>query len=63
MPRATPWLTKEVIGRLKDAGLARLAVSTDGVSAETHDAFRGMVGSFEQTLDAVRWANEVGLPC
>ena len=61
-PSATPLLTREVIMRLKEAGLARLAVSMDGASAETHDAFRGMNGSFERTLDAVRWANEVGLP-
>jgi len=61
-PSATPLLTREVIVRLKTAGLARLAVSMDGASAETHDAFRGMSGSFARTLDAVRWANEIGLP-
>src|SRR5580765_692790 len=48
-PSATPLLTREVIVRLKEAGLARLAVSMDGASAETHDAFRGMNGSFERT--------------
>jgi radical SAM protein len=61
-PSATPLLTREVVTRLKEAGLARLAVSMDGASAETHDAFRGLSGSFARTLDAVRWANEVGLP-
>ena len=61
-PSATPLLTREVIVRLKEAGLARLAVSMDGASAATHDAFRGLSGSFARTLDAVRWANEVGLP-
>lgn len=61
-PSATPLLTREVVFRLKDAGLARLAVSMDGASAETHDAFRGLSGSFARTLDAVRWANEAGLP-
>ena len=61
-PSATPLLTKDIIVRLKEAGLARLAVSMDGASAETHDAFRGMSGSFARTLDAVRWANEIGLP-
>jgi len=34
----------------------------DGASPETHDAFRGMSGSFARTLDAIRWANEIGLP-
>ena len=61
-PSATPLLTKEIVVRLKESGLARLAVSMDGASAATHDAFRGLSGSFARTLDAVRWANEVGLP-
>lgn len=61
-PSATPLLTREVVFRLKEAGLARLAVSVDGASAVTHDAFRGMRGSFARTLDAVRWANEACLP-
>lgn len=61
-PSATPLLTRGVVLRLKEAGLARLAVSMDGASAETHDAFRGLSGSFARTLDAVRWANEAGLP-
>ena len=61
-PSATPLLSREIVVRLKEAGLARLAVSMDGASAATHDAFRGMIGSFARTLDAVRWANEVGLP-
>src|SRR6185312_17420531 len=41
-PSATPLLTREVIHRLKESGLARLAVSMDGASATTHDAFRGL---------------------
>lgn len=61
-PSATPLLTRHIVARLKEAGLARLAVSMDGASAATHDAFRGLSGSFARTLDAVRWANEVGLP-
>ncbi len=61
-PSATPLLTRDIIVRLKEAGLARLAVSMDGARAETHDAFRGMSGSFARTMDAIRWANEVGLP-
>jgi AdoMet-dependent heme synthase len=61
-PSATPLLTKDIVIRLKEAGLARLAVSMDGASAAAHDAFRGMSGSFARTLDAVRWANEIGLP-
>jgi len=61
-PSATPLLTPEAIARLQGAGLARLAVSLDGSTSKIHDAFRGVVGSFERTLSAVRWAREAGLP-
>jgi radical SAM protein len=61
-PSATPLLTREAIHRLKQSGLARLAVSLDGSNAEVHDAFRGMSGSFERTMEAIDWANEAGLP-
>jgi len=61
-PSATPLLTQEIISRLKEIGLARLAVSLDGASASTHDAFRGMAGSFARTLNAIHWANKAGLP-
>jgi radical SAM protein len=61
-PSATPLLTRDTVIRLKDAGIARLAISLDGATADTHDAFRGMSGSFIRSLDAIRWANEIGLP-
>jgi AdoMet-dependent heme synthase len=61
-PSATPLLTRENIIRLKVAGLARLAVSLDGPTAAIHDAFRCVPGSYQWTLDAVRWAREIGLP-
>lgn len=61
-PSATPLLTRDIIRRLKQAGLARLAVSLDGSHAEVHDAFRGMSGSFDRTMEAIAWANEAGLP-
>jgi radical SAM protein with 4Fe4S-binding SPASM domain len=61
-PSATPLLTRAAIARLRDCGLARLAVSLDGSTAEIHDAFRGVSGSHALTLNAVRWASELGLP-
>src|SRR5512142_1568716 len=61
-PSATPLLTREAIVELKEAGLARLAVSLDGPTAETHDRFRKVAGSFQWTMDAVRCARECGLP-
>jgi len=61
-PSATPLLTRAALARLKSCGLARLAVSLDGATPELHDAFRGVPGSWSRTLEAVRWAREVGLP-
>ncbi|HYL12923.1 MAG TPA: TIGR04053 family radical SAM/SPASM domain-containing protein [Terriglobales bacterium] len=61
-PSATPLLTREVIIQLKQRGLTRLAISLDGPTAEIHDAFRRVAGSYDWTLQAVRWAREIGLP-
>lgn len=61
-PSATPLITREAIQRLKDCGLARLAVSLDGPTPAIHDAFRRVEGSFEWTMNAVRWAREIDLP-
>jgi radical SAM protein len=61
-PSATPLLTNEAIDRLKRSGLARLAISLDGPSAEIHDAFRKVAGSFDCTLRATSYAREIGLP-
>ncbi len=61
-PSATPLLTRDIVQRLKGCGLARLAVSLDGSTRKLHDAFRGMSGSFDRTMDAIEWANEIGLP-
>lgn len=61
-PSATPLLTKEAVGKLKESGLARLAISLDGPTATIHDSFRRVAGSFQWTLDAVQYAHEVGLP-
>ncbi len=61
-PSATPLLTRAAVAKLKDSGLARLAISLDGPTADIHDSFRRVPGSFQWTLDAVQYAHEVGLP-
>jgi radical SAM protein len=61
-PSATPLLTRDAVAQLKEAGLARLAISLDGPTAEIHDAFRRVPGSFQWTLDAVQYAHDVDLP-
>jgi radical SAM protein len=61
-PSATPLLTRAALLQLQACGLARLAISLDGPTAEIHDAFRRVPGSYEWTLRALRWAREIGLP-
>jgi radical SAM protein len=60
-PSGTPLMTPRVLAHLRDAGLSRLAVSLDGSSAEIHDRFRGVAGSFDWTIRMVRAARELGL--
>ncbi len=61
-PSGTRSLSADRIDALVDAGLKRMAVSLDGATAESHDAFRGEDGSFRETIQAVEHAREVGLP-
>jgi len=60
-PSGTPLMTREILRQLKDAGLARLAVSLDGSRPEIHDAFRGVAGSYDWTLRMLHAARELGL--
>lgn len=61
-PSATPLLTRDAVLQLKSSGLMRLALSLDGSTAELHDGFRRVDGSYKHTLDAVGWCHEGGLP-
>ena len=38
-----------------------MSLSLDGATRETHDSFRGVQGTFDRTMEAVRKAHEVGL--
>src|SRR5690606_28326790 len=50
-PSATPLIEPDLLEALRDAGLARLAVSLDGATAAAHDGFRGVAGSYARTFD------------
>ena len=60
-PSGTPLMTAPVLQSLRDAGLARLAVSLDGSTAAIHDRFRGVAGSFDWSVQMLRTAREIGL--
>jgi radical SAM protein len=61
-PSATPNVTKEAMQKAKDIGLARWAFSIDGHCAEVHDHFRGTTGSFDLTMKAIEYLNELEMP-
>jgi radical SAM protein len=61
-PSGTESLTRDRVRALADAGLQRMALSLDGATPESHDAFRGESGSFESTLRAARAATAADLP-
>ena len=60
-PSGTRNLTQSVIADLKSLGVRSLSLSIDGSTAEKHDAFRGVGGCFQWTLDAAQYAKEVGM--
>jgi radical SAM protein len=60
-PSVTDRLTRSVLVELQEAGAKAISLSLDGASHESHDAFRGVEGVFDATLDAARTVGEVGL--
>ena len=60
-PSATPLLTPGAIDAFKAAGVSRMAISVDGPDAATHDEFRGIPGTFDRAMLALRHARDIGL--
>ena len=60
-PSATALANAKNLAKVRDTGVLRLAVSLDGPTAESHDAFRGFRGTFDRTMRIMRDAREVGL--
>ena len=55
-------ITPEVAARLKQAGACAMGISLDSLDAARHDAFRGMEGAWQATVDGMRACREAGLP-
>ena len=60
-PTTTRLVTPKALGRVRQIGVRRLAVSIDGPSAEAHDSFRGFPGSFAIATRIAAQAVEQGL--
>ncbi len=61
-PSGTAAVTRARLEELRGAGLSRIAVSLDGPTAEAHDAFRGVRGSYAWTMKIIEAAAELGIP-
>ncbi len=54
-------ITEPVIDSLREVGFDYIGISLDGIGA-VHDAFRGMDGAYEKSLQALRLCRDAGLP-
>ncbi|MEZ4547097.1 MAG: TIGR04053 family radical SAM/SPASM domain-containing protein [Thermodesulfobacteriota bacterium] len=61
-PSVTPLLTNESIKKLREAGISRIAVSLDGSTADIHDSFRGVKGSYARTIEVLAECGKEGIP-
>jgi radical SAM protein len=60
-PTTTRLVTLEKLRQAGQAGVRRVAVSLDGPSSPSHDAFRGFRGSFDMAIGIARLVAEAGL--
>lgn len=60
-PSGTAKLNRESLAAVRDAGAVAVSLSIDGSTAEVHDGFRGIPGTFDRTMAAWREARDLGL--
>jgi radical SAM protein len=61
-PSVTPSLTRDVVRRFGELGVATMGLSLEGPGPDVHDAFRGVPGTFERSMKALEWAGEFHVP-
>jgi radical SAM protein len=61
-PSTTPTLTRDVVAGFRESGIAAMGTSLDGPTADIHDAFRRVDGTFANSLNALTWAREFQIP-
>ncbi len=55
-------INKKMAIKIKEASVARVSLSIDGASAQTHDSFRGLPGSFKGAMDGFENLKSAGIP-
>ncbi len=61
-PSTTPTLTRDGVAQFKRLGVSAMGTSLDGPNAAVHDAFRGVSGTFANSMNALSWAREFHIP-
>ena len=61
-PAATSAFTRDVLVRLQEHSVEGLGLSLDGSTAERHDSIRGVPGTFDRTMQAIGWAQDLKMP-
>jgi len=54
-------MTPELAGELKRLGLSQIQTNIDSISPEKHDRIRGLAGSFQKSLMALKNAKDAGM--
>ncbi|MBO1751458.1 TIGR04053 family radical SAM/SPASM domain-containing protein [Actinotalea sp. BY-33] len=60
-PSGTAKLDGAALAGLQEAGVTAISLSLDGATAESHDGFRRVPGTFERTIDAWAQARALGI--
>lgn len=55
-------LSREMVSRLRKAGLTACCVSLDSTDPEIHDRWRGVPGIFEKVMKGIGYLREFGIP-
>lgn len=54
-------IDRNIAQKIKESGIRRVSISIDGSSAESHDNFRGIAGSFDNALRGANYLSEAGV--
>jgi radical SAM protein len=61
-PSTTPMLQRDTVAQFRELGVTAMGVSLDGPTAEIHDGFRNVPGTFDYSMQALEWAREFHIP-
>lgn len=61
-PTTSPLATFESIKKMKELGIFFLGISLDGATPKSQDSFRGVEGTFNNSMNVLQYAKELEIP-